>query len=655
MLVRFRLPKTLLWVFNLLIIFLMMFTAYRLITLMAFRPEGEDWSGLVPSFFLGLRFDLRWISIILLPIITASLIPQFSPFYSLRNRKIWTWYLAIVTFLVIFFFAADFGCFSYNRTRLNASALNFVEDPKISAAMLWQSYPIVWMLLGLFVAVVLLRLMFRRLHGKVMIFTEGKGITYQRKWFFGAILFFSFLAYGNLGVEPLKWNAAFHFNDSFKSYLALNPLQNFFTTLRFRKPQYNETEARQYYPLMKEWMGLSSNTFSYKRSVKPRPGSLTSRPNVVLVICESFSMYKSSMSGNTLNTTPFFKSMCDSGIFFNRCFTPHFSTARGLFATLTGIPDVQLSKFSTRNPQALDQHTIINNFEGYQKFYFLGGSPSFNNFEGLVKNIDGIQMNVEGNFDYKPVNVWGISDKDLFLEANKVFSKQKEPFFAIVQTADNHRPFTIPPEDAAFQKKLVTKDELEKWGFESVEEYNAFRYADFCFQNFIETAKKQPYFANTVFVFVGDHGVSGNAQSVYPKVWTDERLTDEHVPLLFYAPRLMAPQKRDEVVSQIDVLPTIAGLTGQSYTNTTLGRDVLHNDGGGHYAFIILHDEGKIGMVTDDFYFSKNLNYQHEELHFLNDHSSYTPQQMDSIKRKMSTVTSGFYETARWMLVHNKK
>ena len=655
MLVRFRLPKTLLWVFNLLIIFLMMFTAYRLITLMAFRPEGEDWSGLVPSFFLGLRFDLRWISIILLPIITASLIPQFSPFYSLRNRKIWTWYLAIVTFLVIFFFAADFGCFSYNRTRLNASALNFVEDPKISAAMLWQSYPIVWMLLGLFVAVVLLRLMFRRLHGKVMIFTEGKGITYQRKWFFGAILFFSFLAYGNLGVEPLKWNAAFHFNDSFKSYLALNPLQNFFTTLRFRKPQYNETEARQYYPLMKEWMGLSSNTFSYKRSVKPRPGSLTSRPNVVLVICESFSMYKSSMSGNTLNTTPFFKSMCDSGIFFNRCFTPHFSTARGLFATLTGIPDVQLSKFSTRNPQALDQHTIINNFEGYQKFYFLGGSPSFNNFEGLVKNIDGIQMNVEGNFDYKPVNVWGISDKDLFLEANKLFSKQKEPFFAIVQTADNHRPFTIPPEDAAFQKKLVTKDELEKWGFESVEEYNAFRYADFCFQNFIETAKKQPYFANTVFVFVGDHGVSGNAQSVYPKVWTDERLTDEHVPLLFYAPRLMAPQKRDEVVSQIDVLPTIAGLTGQSYTNTTLGRDVLHNDGGGHYAFIILHDEGKIGMVTDDFYFSKNLNFQHEELHFLNDHSSYTPQQMDSIKRKMSTVTSGFYETARWMLVHNKK
>src|SRR3954471_15636218 len=134
MLLHLRLPKTLLWVFNLLVIFLMMFTAYRLVTLMAFRPEGEPWSDLIPSFFLGLRFDLRWISIILLPIIIASLIPGFSPFYSQRNRKIWTWYLAIVTFFIIFFFAADFGCFSYNKTRLNASALNFVEDPKISAA-----------------------------------------------------------------------------------------------------------------------------------------------------------------------------------------------------------------------------------------------------------------------------------------------------------------------------------------------------------------------------------------------------------------------------------------------------------------------------------------------------------------------------------------
>ncbi|MEI9911000.1 MAG: sulfatase-like hydrolase/transferase [Bacteroidota bacterium] len=127
------------------------------------------------------------------------------------------------------------------------------------------------------------------------------------------------------------------------------------------------------------------NEFSYRRVIAPGSKALESRPNIVLVMCESFSMYKSSMSGNPLNTTPYFNSIAEKGIFFERCFSPHFSTARGLFAIVTGIPDAQLFKFSTRNPLALTQHTIIDNFEGYTKHYFLGGNPEFNNFEGLLK------------------------------------------------------------------------------------------------------------------------------------------------------------------------------------------------------------------------------------------------------------------------------
>src|SRR4029079_9053581 len=164
MLIKLRLPKTLLWVFNLLVIFILMFTVYRLLTLLAFKPQGEEWNGLMPSLFLGLRFDLRWISIILSPIVIASLVPELSPFYSNRNRRIWTWYLAAMTFLIVFFFAADFGAISYNRTHVGASALNFLEDPWISIKMLWQSYPLIWMLLGLVLMVFMLRWMFRKVH-----------------------------------------------------------------------------------------------------------------------------------------------------------------------------------------------------------------------------------------------------------------------------------------------------------------------------------------------------------------------------------------------------------------------------------------------------------------------------------------------------------
>ncbi len=653
MLAKTRLPKTLLWVINLLGIYLLMFTSFRLVTFFAFRPEDQSFFDLIPSFFLGLRYDLRWISLLLLPIILVSLRPSFSPFYSEHNKKIWTWYLAFATFFVIFFFAADFGCFSYNKTRLNASALNFMEDPGISFSMLWQSYPMFWLILALVIAVLLLRRMFRQMHIYVISKTEGLGIPYRRKWFILAALLFGLMVYGNAGLQPLKWNRAFVLQDSFKSYLALNPLQNFFTTLKFRRPQFNEKQARESFPLVAEWMGLTGKEFSYRRETAPGVHSLESKPNVVLVLCESFSMYKSGMSGNPLNTTPFFQSLADSGVLFERCFTPHFSTARGLFATLTGIPDVQLSKFSTRNPEALKQHTIINHFEGYEKMYFLGGSASFNNFEGILQNIKGLHMYTEGKFKAKPVNVWGISDKDLFLEANAVFAQQTKPFFAIVQTADNHRPFMIPESEHEFGRMNLPVDTLHKYGFESVDEFNSFRYADFCFQKFIESARKEKYFHNTIFVFIGDHGVSGNAREVYPKLWTDKRLTDQHVPLLFYAPKLLTPQKRSEVVSQIDVLPTIAGLTGQSYINTTLGRDILHKRKKNDYAFIIYHDEGQIGMLTNDYYFTKNLNFTKEELHLMPG-KDFTPAQQDSIKRKLSLVTTAYYETARWMLMNNK-
>jgi phosphoglycerol transferase MdoB-like AlkP superfamily enzyme len=641
---------------NLLVIFLLIFTLFRLATFIAFRPNGLSFTDVIPSFLMGIRYDLRWIAFILLPIILLSMSPRLSPFYSARNKKWWTWYLAVSTFIVFFFFAAGFGSFSYNHTPLDAGAMNFVEDPGISLTMMFQTYPMVWMILGLVVAVLFFRWMYHRSHWQVINKTEGKGIPYRRKHFVITSLILFLFAWGTLSWPPLSRNDSFKFRNAFKSYLAINPLQNFFATLKLRKPEFNEQKARASFPLMAEWMQLpNSANFSYRREIAPRSNSLESRPNIILVQCESFSMYKSTMSGNPLNATPFFDSLCRNGIFFERCFTPHFSTARGLFAILTGIPDAQLFKFSSRNPEAVKQHTIIDNLEDYEKHYFLGGSPEFNNFEGLLKNIDGLQMHTEGSFTSPKINVWGISDKDLFMEANEIFRKKNKPFFAFIQTSDNHRPYTIPESDTDFQKKFVSDEELSKYGFESLKEYNCFRYSDYCFRKFMEAAQKETYFQNTIFVFVGDHGVAGNAEAMYPAAWTEQRLTDEHVPLLFYAPDLLPPQRRSEVVSQIDILPTIAGMLHQSYVNTTLGRDLLDPGKKNNYAFIT-NTAGGIGMVTDDFYFTRNINFPDEQLTPMRlGPSAFSREQQDSIRKNLSAFTSAFFETAKYMIMNNKK
>ncbi|HEV2832874.1 MAG TPA: LTA synthase family protein, partial [Hanamia sp.] len=573
-------------------------------------------------------------------------------------KKIWSYYLALATLFVLFFYGADFGNFSYNHTRINASALNFAEDPVISFKMLWQSYPMVWLITALVVAVVLLSKLFKRTHVQTTKRNLQENMVYKKRWHAGAIIFLCWCVYGIFSFHPLKWKDAFELNDNFKSYVALNPLQNFFTTLRFRKPSFDDTKAKEYFPLIADFLQLSPKNIDnkeYSREILPHSKSLESRPNIILIICESFSMYKSSMSGNPLNTTPYFKQLCDSGIFFNRCFTPTFGTARGVFATITGIPDVQLSKFSTRNPAAINQHTIINYFEDYNRYYFIGGSSDFNNFEGLIKNINDVKVHQEGSYKSIPLNVWGISDKNLFMEAENVFSQDKKPFFAVIQTADNHRPFSIPEEDTDFEKRIVNEDTLQKYGFESLKEFQAFCYTDYCFKKLIEGAKKQSWFSNTIFVFVGDHGVEGETSFIYPDELNLGKLSDEHVPLLFYAPELLTPKIHDEVVSQIDVLPTIAGMLHQPYVNTTLGRDLLNSKNKLDAAFIIHHDEGNIGVVTNDFFFMKNLQINKEELMPLSNHSfTINPAQKDSIKKSLSQLTSAIYETAKWMLVNNK-
>ena len=658
MLMKWRASKTIQWIVKLFFIYLLIFTAFRIATVIFFKPKDTGILELLPSFWLGLRYDLRWIAFILFPIAVFSIYPKFSPFYSQQLKKFWTAYLGVLTLLVLFFYGADFGQFAYINARLNADALIFAEDPQESLQMVWQSYPIVWILVGLFGAVLMMVWMFRRTHVGV----EGKNVnvhkfSYKRRWHLSALLILGWFMYGFLTVKPLDFFRAFNLNDEFKSNLALNPLQNFFTTLRFRDPDYN-TNAKPYYARMFDFLRLDRSvvkTHYYTRRWHPGSDALESQPNVVLVICESFSMYKSSMSGNPLNCTPYFNELCKQGIFFNRCFSPTFGTARGVFAILTGIPDVQLSKFATRNEATVNQRCIINDFEGYEKYYFIGGRSQFNNFNGLVNNIKGVHIYEEGKYNAQNLNVWGISDKDLFMEANAVVAKERKPFFAIIQTADNHRPFNLPEDDKEFVPRVVPDEELKKNGFESLKEYNAFLYTDHCFQKFMEAAKRESYYNNTIFVFVGDHGLEGNVGNLYPKAWMDQRLADEHIPLLFYAPSMLDPQLHPEPVSQIDVLPTIAGMMQQPYTNSTLGRDLLDTSKKENAAFIIYHAPGWIGVVGDDYFYRKNIRFQKDELvRVKNSMPALTMQQQDSVKKHLSFLTTAMYETARWMLLNNK-
>ncbi|MBD0331765.1 MAG: sulfatase-like hydrolase/transferase, partial [Chitinophagaceae bacterium] len=266
------------------------------------------------------------------------------------------------------------------------------------------------------------------------------------------------------------------------------------------------------------------------------------------------------------------------------------------------------------------------------------------------------------DFHSRQIDVWGISDKNLFLEANRILSQQSKPFFAIIQTADNHRPYTIPQEDLGeFKKVDFPQDTLNKYGFHSNAELNGFRYTDFCYRKFFEASKTQPYFQNTLFIFVGDHGNKGDPGNLLPKAWTQEALNREHVPLLFFSPRLLRPAVRSNVCSQLDILPSIAGLLSVSYTYSGMGRNLFEsnadtNDFKYSSAFIIDHDENKIGMLNSRYYFRKILNSNTKSLvSIINNEPVPKGKLADSLQNVLNNFTEAFYQTALYLLYNNKR
>ena len=632
---------------------------YRILFYVRYHPAGKTFSG--SSFLMGLRFDVKFVCILGFAILSLCIIPFLHPLKHKFGIYFWNIILPIIFTASVLIYATDYFFYDYLQQRLNASILSFTSDWRIASSMMWQTYPIIKISFFLLIVGYGACVYFKKiLHH----YNSIKPLSHKRNigWHIIFLLLFAWGVFGKIGQFNLRWSDAFTLSDNFKANVALNPYQSFFSSLKFRGTVPDIQKVKNRYTSMANILGVQqpdSITLNFERNYNF--STPVTKPNVVIVICESFSMYRSSMSGNPLNTTPFFNELCSKGIFFNRCFTPSFPTARGVWATITSIPDVlgDNNRTASRNPQLVNQHSIINNFNGYEKYYFLGGDPTWANIKGLmINNIDGLHLYSQADFKAPKVNVWGIDDAALLQESTGILANEKKPFIAVIQTADNHRPYTTPADGiTTFKNVHVPKDTLDKYGFEDEGQLNAFRYTDYCFEQFMLAAQKQRYFNNTIFVFVGDHGMPGNATAMYPKSFTEQALTREHVPLLFYAPALLQPTTIPTVCSQVDILPTVAAMVKMPYRNQSIGRDLFSNTYNNNpYAFIIDHEAGTIGIVNNQYYYIKNTKTGVAKLlSIINNDAVVANKITDSITNHLAVLTDAYFETSKYLLFNNKR
>ena len=141
-----------------------------------------------------------------------------------------------------------------------------------------------------------------------------------------------------------------------------------------------------------------------------------------------------------------------------------------------------------------------------------------------------------------------------------------------------------------------------------------------------------------------------------PRTFTEQGLTNMHIPFLFYAPNILTPKEYSLPVSQLDVLPSIASLCNIPYTNTTMGKDVFNlvNKPNSNNSIFLYDDfNQQVGILNNQYYFGYKIkNASKGIFESVLDNNKVSN---DSIEKSMRILTETIYETSKYMLINNKK
>jgi phosphoglycerol transferase MdoB-like AlkP superfamily enzyme len=347
---------------------------------------------------------------------------------------------------------------------------------------------------------------------------------------------------GGWGVSPNNQSMAYYSDHQVLNHAAVNTEWNLIADLlksrkRGRNP-YTYLAEKDAAQQVKELYSIEKDTTTYILKNK--------KPNVVLIIMESFTADLTKTLGNEDGITPKFDSLIKQGVLFSRIYSTGNRTDKGIVGTLAGYPSLAAESI-VKFPEKMERISSLSGEllkNGYQTSFFYGGQSEFDNYKAFVLS-HGYQLLVDkSKFSSKDMNSkWGAYDGTVFKAHLEHLNQSKKPFFSTQMTLTNHEPFEVP---GAY--KFGNSDNINK--FKST----AF-YTDSCLNDFLTRAKKQPWYANTLFIFVADHG------HILPKgrdqVYIPERY---HIPLLFFGDVIKEEYRgkvMDDVGSQIDIPSTL--------------------------------------------------------------------------------------------------
>ena len=280
--------------------------------------------------------------------------------------------------------------------------------------------------------------------------------------------------------------------------------------------------------------------------------------NLVIIIAESLGSDFVGRQGG-IGVTPHFDELSRQGLFLNRLYATGTRTYRGFEAIVAGFPpsshDSTASKLDLAQTNFFTIGALLKQ-HGYDTSFFYGGEAHFDNMASFILG-NGFDTLYDHD-DYPEAQfkgVWGIADEDVFAKANTVFKSQKKPFASVILTLSNHSPFDFPEGRITAHTQPVAHP------------HNSAKYADYALGKFFETAIKEAYFKQTVFLIVGDHPLRMKSGGLVP-------VSEFRVPALFLGPGVPV-RIYDKLASQIDLLPTLIPFLGIDAVQPMIGNDLV--------------------------------------------------------------------------------
>ncbi|WP_158000754.1 LTA synthase family protein [Vibrio sagamiensis] len=540
---------------------------------------------MINSFLHGIRFDVAAILTINTPVILISFL---LPFIFINQNSGLRWLQGIfwlfnVPFIIFSFVDLLYYPFTGKRNGLEVFDLWF--DIKDQIGQLFTQYALISLV---FTSALICIIRINRCKSSKHTITKSK---YAILFLFTAVVVVLGIR-GGLQTKPLKAYHALAWPSANSGDITLNST---LVLLKREKTNLNK----------KNW--FATDELAYQ-AITPKVNTASTlihkgpeKPNVVIIILESYSLEFVKDLPTHASYTPFLKSLTEKGLYFENGFANGRASIDAVPSIHWGIPKLMNSTF-VRSEYVSDKlyglPEIMQN-HGYRSMFFHGAKNGSMFFDITAEQLGFDDYYGRTQYDKDNPNhidfdgKWGIFDEPFLQYAAQVMGQTNQPFLSTIFTISNHNPFTLPNE---YKETLAVDDPAM---------IRTVRYADIALQKFFATAEKMPWYDNTLFVITADH-TGENVDSEFAT-----KLGNHRIPLLLYTPnKTIGAFKSDKIVQQIDIPATVLDYVGLIHQEKDkllpFGQSMLPFDTVGRALFfannqhILLHGNSVTSMQVEN-------------------------------------------------------